>query len=89
MENHPSLADIDPDSVKLTNVYSVPAPLSVAREILPVAADLQAHLFVNTTAREFITSDDPVILHNQYCEGIAYQGVKGWNCARIPFCQHA
>ena len=83
MENDPKLADIDPDSVKLRNVYAVAMPLSIAPDILPLAHDLRAHLFVNTTGREFITSDDPVVLHNQYCQGITYQGVIGWNCAGI------
>ena len=44
MEGHPKLADIDPNSVKLRSVYSVAMPLSVAGEILPLAADLEAHL---------------------------------------------
>ena len=83
VENDPKLADIDPNSVKLRNVYAVAMPLSIAPDILPLAHDLRAHLFVNTTGREFITSDDPVVLHNQYCEGITYQGVNGWACAGI------
>ena len=48
--------------------------------LAPLAVDLRAHLFINTTLREFITSDDPVVLHNQYCQGITGEGVKGWNC---------
>ena len=80
MENHPELADLDPDSVKLRSVHSVAMPLSAAAELLPLAVDLRAHLFINTTLREFITSDDPVVLHNQYCQGITGEGVKGWNC---------
>jgi Protein of unknown function (DUF4238) len=35
------------------------------------------------THEEFVTSDNPVVAHNQYCEGIDCQGVLGWNCAGI------
>jgi Protein of unknown function (DUF4238) len=41
------------------------------------------HVFVNETSAEFITSDNPVIAHNQYCEGIKYRGVLGWGCVGI------
>ena len=62
------------------NVNSIEVPLSIAGDVLAVAADLKGHLLVNRAGREFITSDDPVVFHNQYCEGITYQGVTGWNC---------
>ncbi|MDE0040318.1 MAG: DUF4238 domain-containing protein [Gammaproteobacteria bacterium] len=83
MESHPELADLDPDNVKLRNVYSVAMPLSAAAVIMPLALHLRAHLFINTTSRELITSDDPVVLHNQYCQGITDNGVNGWNCAGL------
>ncbi len=83
LENSPALEGIDPTSLKLKNMYSVALPLSLAHEFLPFALDLRGHLFVNTTEREFITSDDPVVMHNQYCEGITYRGVTGWNCTGL------
>lgn len=36
------------------------------------------HLILNNSGIEFITSDDPVIVHNQYAEGVKYRGVIGW-----------
>jgi hypothetical protein len=37
------------------------------------------HLLLNETSMEFITSDDPVVIHNQWCEGVTHTGVLGWN----------
>ena len=82
-ENSPATEGIDPSIPKLKNMYSVALPLSLVHELLPSALDLRGHLFINATRREFITSDDPVVLHNQYCEGITYQGVTGWNCTGL------
>lgn len=53
--------------------------MSVIGQLLEVASDLRMHLFVNETTRQFLTSDDPVVMHNQYCEGITYLGVSGWS----------
>ena len=61
------------DSVKLQSIYPVALPMSMVDHVLSIAYDLRMHLLVNETAREFITSDDPVVLHNQYCEGITYR----------------
>ena len=58
---------------------SVLLALMEAPYVVEVASGLRGHLFINTTRREFITSDDPVVLHNQYCERISYRGVLGWN----------
>jgi hypothetical protein len=79
IERNPELKDIDPNSFEMRNVYPVAIPLSVAGEMVPAAADLQIHLLVNDSSCAFVTSDDPVVDHNQYCEGINYQGVTGWN----------
>jgi hypothetical protein len=55
----------------------------VAAQCVPIAMELGLHVFVNDTYEEFVTSDNPVVAHNQYCEGIDCQGVLGWNCAGI------
>lgn len=83
LENTTAFENIDPTDFKPKNVYSVAAPLSMAGEILPFASDLRGHLFINTTVCEFITSDDPVVMHNQYCEGITFRGVTGWACTGL------
>lgn len=79
-ENTATSNQSDPTYLNIKNARSVEVPLRIAGEILPIASDLKGHLFVNKTNREFITSDDPVVLYNQYCEDITYLGVTGWNC---------
>ena len=83
MEGDSRFTEYESDIVKFKREHSVALTLSSAAEILPLALQLKAHLFVNITHREFITSDDPVVLHNQYCEGIDYKGSRGWDCAGI------
>lgn len=39
---------------------------------------LKMHLFRTDGSREFVTSDEPLVLHNSYCEGIDHRGVCGW-----------
>ena len=70
-------------NLKIENVYPAAIPLSLVGSVLPIADDLRMHLLVNKTDREFLTSDDPVVAHNQFCEGISYQGVTGWNCVGL------
>jgi hypothetical protein len=74
---------VDLSHYALRSQYPVAIPLHVAIQCAPIAMQLGLHLFVNETPEEFITSDNPVIAHNQYCEGITYQGVLGWDCAGI------
>lgn len=78
LENRPELSGIDLNEIQIGHLYPVAIPLSVAADMIPMITDLQMHLFVNNTRREFITSDDPVVAHNQYCEGITYRGVTGF-----------
>ncbi|HEC13310.1 MAG TPA: DUF4238 domain-containing protein [Acidiferrobacteraceae bacterium] len=83
LENNPKFDHIDPDSFEMRNIYPVAIPLSIAGEMIPVAEDLRMHLMDNCTSLEYITSDDPVVAHNHYCEGIDYRGVTGWNCCGL------
>jgi hypothetical protein len=61
----------------------VALPLRLANQMVSFTTDLRMHLLCNETAVEYVTSDDPVIAHNQYCEGIDYRGVNGWNCSGL------
>ena len=45
-------------------------------EILLAISDLKAHLLV-ASRKVFITSDNPVVRYNQYCEGVEYGGGRG------------
>ena len=57
--------------------------LSHSADVAVAALDLRFHLFINTSSRDFLLGDDPVVLHNQFCEGIDHQGVLGWRCAGL------
>jgi len=76
------------DGIELSNFeirsdYPVAIPLKVAAQYAPIAMQLGMHVFVNETQEDFITCDNPVAAHNQYCEGIDHVGVLGWNCSGI------
>lgn len=79
----PALRELDPDQYEIVNQYPVALPLAQTPHIADLTSDLEVHLFTNETALPFITSDDPVVLHNTFCEGIDYRGVLGWNCSGI------
>ncbi len=83
MEADEEFKDIDPEHFEIGSAYPVALPLSGVPDILPMAESLKMYLFVNLTDREFITSDDPVVAHNTFCEGITYQGVLGWNSSGL------
>jgi len=75
-----TLGEAAPPAGELVDEHPVAVTLKVAGDILPVARDLEMHLVCNDTATEFITSDDPVVVHNQFCEGVKHTGTLGWNC---------
>lgn len=62
-----------------TRAHPVRLPIEVGVRLPDEVTRLDAHLLHNNTPIDFITSDDPVVMHNQYCEGIDYRGVLGWN----------
>lgn len=53
---------------------------SIIPEIAGVVTDLKMHLLINDTPEDFLIGDDPVVLHNMYCEGTTHRGVLGWDC---------
>lgn len=57
-------SDVDKVSIK----YNQPAIYNLQRvsEVFPLLFDLNCKLILNSTKNEFITSDNPVILYNQY-----------------------
>lgn len=63
--------------------YPVAIPISVAPDIVPLVERLHMHLLINRTQRPFITSDDPVVTHNRFCEGILNRGTNGWGQAGV------
>ena len=52
--------------------------LSVTQRLGPLLFDLERAVLVNETDIEFIASDAPVVLHNQWCEEVTWQGTTGF-----------
>jgi len=52
-------------------------PLKISATYWPIVRDLKAHLILNETEVEFITSDNPVTLYNKYCEKIKDRSSAG------------
>jgi hypothetical protein len=60
------------------------ADLALSVQMLPEMAasldGLNAHLVVSDGKDEFITSDNPAVRYNQYCQAVRGLGVTGTNC---------
>lgn len=82
VRSHPAFKDADFDKMKLVNKNAVAFTLRLVHLFCVYAQDLGMHLFFNESPTEFLTSDDPVVAHNQYCEGVN-QGCLGWNCVGL------
>lgn len=67
----------DLDRVKVQYDNAVLQRISHAVEVYPLVMDLEIFLLVNNTGRRFITSDNPVVLYNQYLEERDYAGNTG------------
>lgn len=57
-----------PDLDKISIMSKEPALeyLQAATDIIPAVFDLECKVLINQTSREFITSDNPVVLYNKY-----------------------
>ena len=77
------IKDLDLEKLRFGFENSVLLPLTVAARNVPVTLDLQLHLLVNHTATQFITSDNPVVLHNTHCQQIRIRSCTGWGCAGL------
>lgn len=74
---------IDLSLVKVANEYGVALPLKIAAEISVSIRHLDVHILSNPTPLPYVFSDNPVALHNHYCEGIYHRGVLGWGSLGI------
>lgn len=79
--------EITPDHLSKYKIKTkMPSLVSsvVGADCSPLALDLDLKLIVNSSAEQFITSDNPVIFYNQYlehsrggtCSGLAAQGLQ-------------
>lgn len=82
-QSDPRLDGIDLSKYEFKSEYPIELPLGIASDMVPFGMQLGLHVFINETDEEFISSDNPAVSHNQFCEGIEYRGVIGWNCAGI------
>ncbi|MGP9812929.1 DUF4238 domain-containing protein [Rhodopseudomonas sp. NSM] len=57
--------------------------VQAASRVVPIVYDLKLKLLWNETAHGFITSDNPVVRHNQLFEGNDYSGHTGWGQAGL------
>lgn len=80
LQRGPSFSNFDFDKIEIKNKYAIALAFELVELTLQYASDLGMHLLLNESETDFLTSDDPVAAHNQYCEGITYRGVLGWNC---------
>ena len=79
----PRIKDLDIEGLRIVLENSVLLPLRISASMVPVTFDLQLHLLVNDTETQFITSDNPVVLHNTHCQNITIRGCIGWGCAGL------
>jgi len=63
--------------------YSLEMVLSAAPDFAYGISDLEARLVYTEDAQGFCTSDNPVIIYNQYCEGVKGLGVLGAVCSGL------
>ena len=79
----PRFKDFDLEKLRFHFKNSVLLPLTVAARDYPLTLDLHLRLLVHHTATQFITSDNPVVLHNTHCQEIRTRGCIGWGCAGL------
>jgi hypothetical protein len=79
----PKLDGLDLSKYRICSRYPSAIPVSVAAGLLPEVLDLKYRILLNNTGEELITSDNPLIVHNRFAEGVSNIGVDGWGCRGI------
>jgi hypothetical protein len=79
LQAHPKIREsaIDTSGLVIRTKYPHALPMQVMAEHAYLVREFRLHLFLNRTKYPFITSDNPAIAHNKYCEGIGNVGVLG------------
>jgi hypothetical protein len=83
VQTHPDFDkhNIDLDKFKIRSNYPVALPMMLMAEHGDVVTEYALHLFQNRTDSDFVTSDNPAVAHNSYCEGVKGVGVLGTKCS--------
>jgi hypothetical protein len=65
------------DEVEIEHDFPILLSLEISTSLPCLLLDLAIKVLVNNTASEFITSDSPVVLFNQWCQGAKGMGATG------------
>lgn len=75
-DDHEFKEKFAPHKIEFTNPMQF--GLKIVAEILPITFDLDCMLIINNSKVPFITSDNPVVIYNQFLEGRkTYGGIGG------------
>lgn len=69
VRGNPPPPDLDPNNLKINWVNSMLFGIEANLPLAPALMDLSMKLLVNESGVEFITSDSPVVVVNQWCMG--------------------
>ncbi len=83
VRGNPPPPDLDPNNLKINWVNSMLFNIEANLPLAPALMDLSMKLLVNESGVEFITSDSPVAVVNQWCMGDPKDGSTALACAGI------
>jgi len=83
VRGNPPPPDLDPNNLKINWVNSMLFNIVGNLPLAPALMDLSMKLLVNESGVEFITSDSPVAVVNQWCMGDPKDGSTALACAGI------
>jgi hypothetical protein len=69
MKNHPPPPQVNPQTIKLSWINPILFTLQMMEKMAPTLMDLQMKILVNETNIEFIASDSPIAIVNQWTMG--------------------
>lgn len=83
LEEDSRIANEELKKIVVRHKYSLQMGLSATPHFAYGISDLEARLVYTEDAQGFCTSDNPVIIYNQYCEGVKGLGVLGAVCSGL------
>jgi len=78
LRNNPEFSDINLDNYVIADEYPANLPLECAAMMSPLLLDLRIKILHNCSSEQFITSDNPVIMYNQYMEHVTVASSNGF-----------
>ncbi len=83
VRGNPPPPDLDPNNLKINWVNSMLFNIEANLPLAPALMDLSMKLLVIESGVEFITSDSPVVVVNQWCMGDPKDGSTALACAGV------